>query len=365
MSSTRIATHESMQGVNMLGWYQGDGTLFIHTPDPTRFNEDFWPTINPYRLPGITVDTQPRKPGDTGGAQQGELSTSPWAGGVQLGDYAMASMHLAAQESTLTARKSWLFLGDAIVSLGSDINAQDDREIETIVENAKLNRAGDNRLIVNGSDYTAAPGWQMQIENVNWMHFGGGFPGADIGWYFPEPATLAGLRETRSGTWQDLFSRDAVQGEKTNHFLTLVLSHGKSPKAATYAYAAFPGIDEATIAQHAKQPPFKVVANTKAVHSLSAPQIGLRAATFWEAASADGITSSGPAAVIVTEQAGTLRVAIADPTHAQQRVELTVKSAASTVISADPRIEVVGTNPLKLKVDLERSYGRSIRIELK
>jgi hyaluronate lyase len=365
MSSTRIDTHEMMQSVNNRGWYQGEGTLFVHTPDPTRYNEDFWPTVDPYRLPGITVDPRPRKEGDSSAGQQGKPSKSPWAGGVQLGAYAMASMGLAAQEFSLTAQKSWLFAGDQIVCLGSAIKSDDDRTIETIVENAKLDAAGDNAFSVNGAAQPVKLGWSADLPSTRWAFMKGSFPDADMGWVFPTPANLKAVREARTGKWQSLFSRDANQGEKTKNYLTFWFDHGKSPKNATYAYVILPAAKQDAVEAYADKLPIRVAANSETVHAVEVPALGLRGATFWSAADAAGISSSGKASVLVLEKGGATSVAVADPTQLEKSVELTIETTASAVVKADERIKVIGNHPLKLSVNLDGAFGRSLVIELK
>ena len=363
MSSTRIATHEMMQGVNNRGWYQADGTLFVHTPDPLRYNGDFWPTINPYRLPGITVDTQTRKEGDSGPGQQGKRSSSPWGGGVQLGDYAMASMGLAAQESTLTAQKAWFFFGDQIVCLGSAIKSTDNRTIETIVENAKLNIAGDNAFVVDGKPQPANLGWGADLPASKWAFLAGSFPGADMGWIFPDGSNLKALREARTGKWQDIFSRDKEMGDKTNNFLTLWYDHGTNPSSATYAYIILPGMKMDDVKAYAAKPAVDVVANSDAVQAVSAPGLGLRGANFWSAGSAAGITSSGKAAVLVLEKDGKVTVAVSDPTQLEQSVEIALDLNASRALKADEHIKVVSISPLKLSIELKDLYGKTVSAE--
>jgi hyaluronate lyase len=363
MSSTRIATHEMMQGVNNRGWYQAEGTLFVHVPDPLRYNDDFWPTVNPYRLPGITVGTHERKPGDTSAGNQGKLSTSPWAGGVQLGDYALASMGLAAQESTLTAQKAWFFFGEQIVCLGSAIKSSDGRAIETIVENAKLNKSGDNPFVVNGRSEPATLGWSADLPATQWAFLAGSFPGASIGYVFPGGANLKALREARTGNWQALFVRDKEKGERTNNFLTLWFDHGENPADVGYAYILLPGKELEAVKSYAAKPPVEVVANSAAVQAVSAPALGLKGANFWSAGSAAGITSSGKAAVLVLEKDGKISVAVSDPTQLEKNVEVTLDAKAIKLVQGVERINVVSTSPIKLSVNLDGAYGKTLVVE--
>ena len=59
-SSSRISKYEFMNKENLKPWFQGDGMTYLYNSDLTQFSEDFWPTVDPYRLPGTTIDTRKR-----------------------------------------------------------------------------------------------------------------------------------------------------------------------------------------------------------------------------------------------------------------------------------------------------------------
>ncbi|MDK9580070.1 polysaccharide lyase family 8 super-sandwich domain-containing protein [Sneathia sanguinegens] len=61
MSSNKIKYYEAMNGENERGWYTGDGMLYLYNGDIRQFNDEFWSTVDPYRLPGITVDKAKRE----------------------------------------------------------------------------------------------------------------------------------------------------------------------------------------------------------------------------------------------------------------------------------------------------------------
>ncbi|MBP3361275.1 MAG: S-layer homology domain-containing protein [Clostridia bacterium] len=158
MSSSRIFNYESINGENTTGWYLADGrTEYYIKGKDTNGTLGYWKNIDPYRLPGTTVDTQTRKKASI--AQGNEyLSSKDFVGGVMLeGAYSTAAMELEsyhnaadfgkdngsyggkapAHKSDLTAKKSYFMFDDETVCLGADIKATDnnDAEVLTIVEN--------------------------------------------------------------------------------------------------------------------------------------------------------------------------------------------------------------------------------------
>lgn len=162
MSSTRIAAWESINANNMSGWYQSDGMLYTYVDtDPQSYGKAFWANGNPYHLPGTTVDTQKRVATSIKNSAE-VLTQQDFVGAAGYGDlYATAAMQLESyhndnenavtstadhggdapyHKSTLMAKKAYFMFDDEVVALGSDINADDGFEVQTIIENRKLNK---------------------------------------------------------------------------------------------------------------------------------------------------------------------------------------------------------------------------------
>ncbi len=55
--SSRISSFEAGNKENKRGWHTADGMLYLYNDDQVQFNLCYWPTVDPYRLPGTTVDT--------------------------------------------------------------------------------------------------------------------------------------------------------------------------------------------------------------------------------------------------------------------------------------------------------------------
>ena len=206
MHSDRIRNYEWLNGENPKGWYTADGMTYLYM-NPEDYNFIFWSTVDPHRLPGITVDRDLSRPD---GAASGTLMPNSWAGGATLeGTYGVAGLDFQQHDYSnmdLRARKSWFMFDDEIVALGADIHSTSGRTIETVVENRSLNSQGDNALVVDGvsipPSLSGAPG-----RNVNWFHL------ADTGGYvFPGGADLNFLREERAGRNEDLNAAFYVPG---------------------------------------------------------------------------------------------------------------------------------------------------------
>lgn len=207
MHSDRIRDYEWLNGENPRGWYTADGMTYLYM-HPEDYNFIFWSTVDPHRLPGITVDRDPSRPD---GAACCALMPNSWVGGAALeGTYGVAGMDFLQQDYSnmdLRARKSWFMFDDEIVALGAGISSTSGRQIETVVENRSLNSQGDDDLVVDGTVQPSTPGWTEQPTSVNWFHL------ADTGGYvFPGSADLNFLREERVGKNEDINTAFYVPG---------------------------------------------------------------------------------------------------------------------------------------------------------
>jgi len=354
LSSKRIATYESGNGEHPRGWFTGDGMTYVYDGDQTHYSDAYWPTVNAQRLPGTTVDTQPRE------RFSGSVSrpATSWAGGVELGGAGAAGMDLAAWGCTLRAKKSWFSVGDAIVALGAGITSTDGRAIETVVDNRNLHASGTNRLTVDGSRQPGDLGWNATFDDASHAHLAG------VGGYvFPGGAALHALREERTGSWRDINDGADTGGSPdpiTRRYVTLWFDHGASPSGAGYAYILLPGASADETRRHALTRPIRVLANTAAAQAVSTRD-GLLAANFWQGATVGDLASDGPASLLVRRTRGRIEIAVSDPSRTATTVTLDLPYAASSVVSADPTVTVTPGARVRVVVEVGGSRGHAHR----
>jgi hyaluronate lyase len=353
MSSRRVFTYESIHGENVSGWHTGEGMLYLYNSDLTQFDDGFWPTVDPRRLPGTTIDAgQVREPA----SGQSEAPATTWVGGASLGAYGAAGMQLRAWGSTLTARKSWFMFDREVVCLGSDIRSGDSRPIETVVEN-RLLHGGDCTLTVDGTRKPGAPGWSETMPDVTWAHLAGPTEGADIGYFFPAPVRLHGLREERSGVWNE--TTKTVYRD----YLTLCLSHGTNPAGATYAYVLLPGYSAAQVSDYARRPRVEILANSDRIQAVGLDSLGLTAANFWsDGRSAVGIIAVDKMASVLLQTKGAfLDIAVSDPTQVNNgTISVELAASALKLECADPGVAIDRLSPtIRLTFRVAGAAGRT------
>ena len=344
MCSRRVASFESINDENLRGWLTADGATYLYDGQLDHYNDAFWPTVDPYRIPGTTVDVRGREPSEG----RGYLNPQDWVGGSTLaGRYTAAGMRLSSQGSSLVSQKSWFCFDDEVVAVGTGITAHDGRRVETVVENRRLAAAGDAEVLVDGGRTVPDPGDATTVP-ARWVHLAG-----TGGYVFPRRTDVHLAREARTGRWSDVTQHPSWKDDTplTRTYLTLWLDHGVDPDDAGYAYVLLPTADAATTRRYADQPGTAIVAQASAVQAVRALDPGVLAANLWAGdAGASVLRTDAPASVVLREGDDTLDLAVSDPTRQGVRIRVTVAVPATEVVAADPGVEVVDLDPLTVLV---------------
>lgn len=365
MSSSRISSYESINDENIKGWYQGEGALYLYNSDETQYDTSFWATIDPYRYPGTTVSRKERADASNGKGGTG-LSTRDWVGSAGMdGLYSVSGMELEGYDNTLSAKKSWFMFDDEIVCLGADITANDNAPVETTVENRKLSDAGNNVVTINGYELLTSFDSEITTPNVTRAHMEGNTDGADIGYYFPNGATMNSIRETRQHNIQEI---NPTQTSKVynNTFFTFWMDHGTNPKGASYAYVVLPGMTAEETDEYAENPGITILENSAEAQAVRDENLHITGINFWQekTKTVDGVTSNTMASVMLKQTETELTVTICDPTREQKSdIELTMADEGYRVVSADDGINVKQNDGmLTISADVYRAYGKNFTV---
>ncbi len=347
MYSERIQNTEIMNDENKLGWHQGNGMTYVYDDD-NQYTDNFWNTVNPYRLAGTTVvpmDIGNGTPDSSGFLQGGDFrSKESWVGGSAIGSYGISGMSFSGEiggngksaadgqvsyAPNLRGKKSWFMFDDEIVCLGAGItNKGMDLPVETAVENKKLGEDGGSRLtidgtvmdlpvsegelkdIVNGTaDVTGTP-----VDHVTWAHLEGN-ESAGTGYYFPYENTELNVRRARTtGNWKDV---GTSEGESTQNYMEMWFDHGVNPEDASYGYVLLPGKTADETADYAQSPKAVILMNNPYAQAVHHEELGITGINFWEdqEVTVGDVTCDRKASVMVWEdEDGLLKVAVSDPT---------------------------------------------------
>ncbi|MGW7101021.1 polysaccharide lyase 8 family protein [Streptomyces sp. NPDC054838] len=335
MASRRIAHYETGNGENLRGWHTGSGMLswWGSTYGNGQYADAFWPTVDPYRLPGTTVSRRALADG-AGGDWGASRPDAAWVGGTTDGEFASVGQHLRGPGSTLTARKSWFFLADTIVCLGAGIGSTDGVPVESVIDNRNLGAAGTHALTVGGTVQPAVLGWSASFPSPGWAHVAG-----FGGYVMSGPAAFKALREARTGRWSDV-NRGGATTALTRRYLTLWYDHGTDPVAAGYVHQMLPGATASqTAARAASTGWLRVLANTAAAQGISVGPLGFTGVNFWQAGTVGALEANGACSVTVRERPdGTAVLSVADPARVLTALTLVWDRPVAAVLSRPPSV---------------------------
>ncbi|WP_347596548.1 polysaccharide lyase 8 family protein [Acrocarpospora sp. B8E8] len=329
MASDRVGHYEHGNGENLRGWHTGSGMLYWWAAGHgDQYSDSFWPTVDPYRLPGTTVSTR-RLPDGAGAGWGDTCPPGRWVGGATDGLYATVGQHLNGLESTMEAFKSWFFLDDAIVCLGAGIAGKDGVPVETIVDNRRTETSltrGENWAYLEGHGGYVVPG---------------------------------GVRTLQEKRTHGLVSRS---------YATLWLDHGVDPTSAGYFYTLLPGASaEETQARAADPAWVDVLANTARQQAVRIPSLGITAANFWNEGTAGPLTASAPCAVLARENPdGTATVSVSDPRRDLTELTVTWHRPTTKILQSHPLVtRAAPGQQLTLTFgDLSPQHGTSITVTI-
>lgn len=366
MFSPSIACYEYLHEECTGFWHIADGALYLYTDeDPDAFSHNYHGTVDRMRLPGTTVDRDPDRIRSPHYIWYQPDSKNPCAfvGGAARGEYGLTGFAFRGQgmgtQRTLAALKSWFFLGDEIVCLGSGITSPTGDEVETTVLNQRLLPGAPNALTVDGQTIPCRELDRPGALACRTVHLAGDH-GAGTGVWFPRGGDIHMLCEHRMGSWNSL---EPVEGRIVeNDFYTLWLAHGRNPENARYTYVLLPGASAADTAAYAAAPAVEVLACDETAHAVRSTRTGWTGCNFWQEAPARcaGVEVNTQASVLWRVADDRLTLAAADPTKLDRTLELTLDLTVQSVEQADPGITVLSTAPLRLRLDTTDRDGASL-----
>ena len=364
MFSSRTGNFEYMNKENTKGWHISDGALFLYNGDTGQFSNNYWNTIDPHRLPGITTDHTEGTNYESGLAY---TSDRDYAGGSSVDDlYATVAMDFHGQNTDLTAKKAWFAFDDEVVALGTDISGIT-KDTETIIENKQIRDDGSNTLVVDGEEAQAELG-ESGAAGAEYAWIEGNNGTDSIGYYFPEGEDLEIKREARTGSFQDINGAvaDGAAGSEdvTRDYLSLAVSHGDG--AEDYAYVLLPGRTEEETAEYASGSEIEIISNTAEVQAVADRSSGASGYQFWTAASAGNVSADQASSVTMKEEDGTLKLGVSDPSQTQDSVTIHVSGYKNLqYVDGDQEVSVnVTADGADITVDTSAAAGESFELTL-
>jgi hyaluronate lyase len=405
-SSERISKYEYMSNENLMPWFQGDGAhyLYLSGQDQTQaFGVDYYTTVSPYRLAGVTAPVEARRTvpelygvawydnparGFTSSSESQNRyvyfprGTNGYSGGATLGPYGAVGLvqsddvgYAAKQAGELPddfvvyrnadATKSWFMLDDEIVILAAGVGDSAGRGVTTTVDSRIADVTDEVVLAGRLRDGTAWSG--AGTAELAWLRYANGSQGTAVGYAFLDtpPVTVALDTVTRSRRVIRASNPDTAARKQV---FAAVVEQAPGAPHTSMAYALVPNATERQLTGYARGP-ISVLVNTSRLQAVKHARLGLVAANAFTAGQhhAERLVISGPASVITRDgPAGTVLVAVSDPTMNRDVISVTVHGPGRTAIAVDDGVTV---HPVpggtRIDVATRHAYGRTFTATLR
>lgn len=317
----------STRNRNMEEPYNGPGKPTHHRADGTNYlmlkgdeYHDIWPVYDWQKISGTTIVQKPALPSPTEIQKEG---LTDFVGAVTDGMIGAVVFDFKSPHDPLEAKKSWFFFDQEYVCLGTDIQSKSEFDVVTTV-NQTLMR-GDVKIEQNGSPQTLPRG-KRSLSNVKWVHHN------QIGYLFPEPATVTLSNQTETGRWSDITDQKNISTELVSKdVFSLWFDHGKKPRKASYAYIVVPCVSEDALRETSRNNrSIKIVSNNDSIQAVIHQKEGIVQAVFYKAGTLDigegkSITMDSPGLVMLKAKNGRItELTVADPSRKLNRINLWV-----------------------------------------
>ena len=234
MYSDRTQNYEDMNNENRHGWYTSDGMVYLYNNDLTHYSEGYWPTVDPYKMPGTTELVTAREDGS------GQVNLpSSFVGASKFDEKnAAVAMDFTNYNEELAARKAWFIFGDKIVMLTTNIQNKSSDASVTTIENRKLVPDKNTKIYVNGEEITAD---KVMNSAVDTFYLETADPNQRIGYAFLTPLSLDIEKQARTHSWSEI-NYGQPSDPVTNTFVTV--THTTQQNGENLAYVLMPNQDQ-------------------------------------------------------------------------------------------------------------------------
>ncbi len=381
MSSERHPAYESINGSNKLGWYTGDGAVYLCTKDDmhTFDGENF--AVNEkvmMNVPGTTVDTQKRIPWSH---RSGIRGSCDFVGCLSAdGKFVTAAMDYKAYDyhgatnpsvdkgygggylphtNDLSAKKAYFLLDKECVCLGAGITSTTSFPVKTVVEDRNLVMSeagviGTDRTAVNGVGLTVSDFDELLFESASYASL------ENVGSYvFLEKADIS-LEKFTLESYNSYKEGGAVVPGKhkiPKRFFKLCIEHGENPKSASYAYAVLPYAVDSSAAAYAEAPEVQIISNTQKCQALRKETVGFSSYIFYSRGACEEIEVSEPCIVTVMQRDDEYKISVCDPTQKLENITLKIGRALS-LKEACAEADIKLAECTEISVNTKHSVGR-------
>lgn len=339
MHSSRIGNYECTNGENRKGWYTGDGMhyLQLHKKDYI----DSWPLVDFSSPPGTTTNAQGEGLCDAqSNYYHRPLKSQSWVGGTVLEDIASVGMDYESFGGKVKAKKSWFYMPDLILSLGSDIKgAKLTNVFQRFSENFLWEELIRNRAY-----------WLRDLDRKT-----------SIGVFLPFEQHSVFQLSNEEGDWKDIneqtplhMSDSKIESSRAKFDLL------HNVEKNTYAYVLLPNQTLSETKHFAANPNVDILSIAPDLHACwfrSHKTLLVNSFNSKPKRITDWLTVTGAASLIVKFEGERVLVSLSEPPRDSKKIELLFRKKIIDVSSFGDRIHVEGS---LLTIDTSGLSGQSV-----
>ncbi len=249
------------------------------------------------------------------------IGTNQFGGAVSSGQ--SGAIAFESDYRSLQAKKAYFMMGDAMLCLGTGINGNFSNPVNTSINQALL--SGD--ININDGSTQVFVGSNVSANNLQWVHH------RNVGYIFPSGGSVTVQKQQQSGRWRDIHSLGSTATVQKDIF-SLWIDHGNSPSNAGYSYIVVPDKNLSDFAASVNNHGFVVVQNDVNIQAVRNDRVNKYAVVFYNAGTVDmgdgtSITSDKKAIVMLEKEGSGYKVSVADPTHLETTVKITINKNLS------------------------------------
>jgi hyaluronate lyase len=262
-SSSSIATFELMNGENLKGWYYGLGYRSYYYGNQSPYTYGYYPTINPYYLPGVTNTLKPLDRNDLGTTVDNQMTS-----GLIQDDHLLIGFHLNGPYDDVEGYITNLIHPEGLISIGSKIRSQSDDEVVTTIFNESISlediNTTDNSYLKEGQFIEIKKNHNNHINQEdctinmehNQLEENDDLTIERQGYYVAGDYTVE--TETRTGTYRDINDTGSLT-PITRTYVKGFINHGKRMYDGKFEYAFLPELTEEKKEDFMKHKPYTVL----------------------------------------------------------------------------------------------------------
>lgn len=235
MFSDKTQNFEAMNKENLHGWHTSDGMFYLYNGDLGHYSDNYWATVNPYKLPGTTETDAKRLDGTPENIAKypklvgiGALPDGAFVESKKIDDVTgISAMTFTNFNKTLSVNKGWFILDGKIIFVGTNIQNSSTDTASTTIDQRKEDLTHPYQTYLNDQPVNLS-NQLTNYEGMRTIFLESDSSDRNIGYIFFDPTSLSISKGIQTGKWSAINSDEespSAIDEVSNTFITISQTH--------------------------------------------------------------------------------------------------------------------------------------------